>query len=322
MSIRKIISGVGLAVVCATTLALGVHAGTLPSKVCFSVANPGSDGMPTYFDASLAGVGKFDAWCISPDMQIVYGPTYTALVLSPTEAAGYVLNPQNFDLVAWIINQDLVGKPSQAGGDFTMGDVQNAIWLLIDDSLSVDQGPSDSDRVQEIIAAALLHGEGYEAECGDRDIVVLVPVATGCDLNTTSTELISQAIVIEVPVPCGPGTGTPGYWINHPDAWPVNQIEIGGITYTKEAAIAMMKLPVAKDKRLTMFPALVCAKLNVLIGNDSTCVDTTIGSADIWWAMFNGSPVAGNSEAWKLGEPLYRTLDNYNNGLLCAPHRD
>ena len=37
---------------------------------------------------------------------------------------------------------------------------------------------------------------------------------------------------------------------------------------------------------------------------------------------YNGSAVAGSSAAWKVGEPLYLMLDAYNNGLLCAPHRD
>ena len=32
------------------------------------------------------------------------------------------------------------------------------------------------------------------------------------------------------PPPCSPGTGTPGYWMNHPDAWPVEGIVIGGVT--------------------------------------------------------------------------------------------
>ena len=82
-----------------------------------------------------------DAWCVTPDTQIVYGKTYTGVELSLADAAGYVLKPQNLDLVLWVINQKYVGKPSQAGGNFTLGDVQNAIWLLIDDSLSVDQGP-------------------------------------------------------------------------------------------------------------------------------------------------------------------------------------
>jgi hypothetical protein len=34
-----------------------------------------------------------------------------------------------------------------------------------------------------------------------------------------------------------------------------------------------------------------------------------------------GSNVAGSSPAWTAGEPLHITMDNYNNGLLCAPHR-
>ena len=35
-----------------------------------------------------------------------------------------------------------------------------------------------------------------------------------------------------------------------------------------------------------------------------------------------GSKVAASSYAWKVGEPLHRLMDNYNNGMLCAPHRD
>jgi hypothetical protein len=34
-----------------------------------------------------------------------------------------------------------------------------------------------------------------------------------------------------------------------------------------------------------------------------------------------GSNVAASSDAWAAGEPLHLTMDNYNNGLLCAPHR-
>ena len=32
--------------------------------------------------------------------------------------------------------------------------------------------------------------------------------------------------------------------------------------------------------------------------------------------------VKANSDAWDVGEPLYLMLDDYNNGYLCAPHRD
>jgi hypothetical protein len=120
-----------------------------------------------------------------------------------------------------------------------------------------------------------------------------------------------------------PGTGTPGYWKNHPEAWPVATISVGGVTYTKAEAIEIINRP-GKDRTLTMFSSLVPAKLNVLIGNDGSCVNTTIAAADAWMASVGpvGSDVHPASLAWKVGEPLHRLLDNYNNGGLCAPHRE
>ncbi len=119
------------------------------------------------------------------------------------------------------------------------------------------------------------------------------------------------------------GTGTPGYWMNHPEAWPVDTITIGGVVYTKDMAIAIMKDPVKRDKTFTLFPALVAAKLNVMMGTNASCISGTIAAADTWMAANPvGSGVSGSSNAWKTGEPLYLTLDLYNNGRLCAPSRD
>jgi protocatechuate 3,4-dioxygenase beta subunit len=121
-----------------------------------------------------------------------------------------------------------------------------------------------------------------------------------------------------------PGVGTPGYWKNHPEAWPVQSITIGGVTYTKELAISWMSRDNRRDKTITMFRSLVAAKLNVAIGNLSSCIEDTIRAADAWMAQYGpvGSGVRGNSDAWKAGEPLYLKLDDYNNGKLCAPARD
>lgn len=129
-----------------------------------------------------------------------------------------------------------------------------------------------------------------------------------------------------VDIICGPppGTGTPGYWKTHPDAWPVEEITVGGVTYLKDEAIAYMWMPRKGDETFTMFSALVAAKLNVLVGNDAPCIEDTIAAADDWMADYGpvGSGVKGNSDAWQEGEPLYFDLDDYNNGLLCAPSRD
>jgi hypothetical protein len=73
-----------------------------------------------------------------------------------------------------------------------------------------------------------------------------------------------------------------------------------------------------------MFSSLVPAILNVALGNDSSCVASTITQAQQWMSNYGpvGSGVHAASYAWKVGEPLHRLMDNYNNGMLCAPHRD
>lgn len=121
-----------------------------------------------------------------------------------------------------------------------------------------------------------------------------------------------------------PCTRTPGYWKNHPEAWPVETITIGGVTYTKAQAIAIIKTAEKGDKTYTIFRALVSAKLNLLVGTNPACISETILAADAWMAKYGpvGKKVAASSKAWKIGEPLYMMLDDYNNGLLCAPHCD
>jgi hypothetical protein len=121
----------------------------------------------------------------------------------------------------------------------------------------------------------------------------------------------------------GPGTGTPGYWKNHPEAWPTETITIGGVQYSKPDAIAEMDRPTRGDKTRTMFRALVATKLNIMIGNDPSCILDSVVAADAWMVEHPlGSRVKGNSPAWTVGEPIKDMLDDYNNGLLCAPHRD
>lgn len=118
-------------------------------------------------------------------------------------------------------------------------------------------------------------------------------------------------------------TRTQGYWKNHPDDWPVEEITIGGIIYTKEDAINILNTPVQGDMTIAMFYQLVVAKLNVENGVPSGCIDDTIVDADDWMSDYPlSSNVEASSYAWEIGEPLHDLLDDYNNGLLCAPHCD
>jgi hypothetical protein len=124
--------------------------------------------------------------------------------------------------------------------------------------------------------------------------------------------------------PKGPGTGTPGYWKNHPDAWPVDEICLDGTCFTKEEAIEILDGPVAGDKWITQFKAYVAAYLNVEIGNCRPYCDSGWGVLDLddgyTWLVNNlgDRPVKARSDEWQYshGEAIYWCLDDYNNGYL------
>ena len=97
----------------------------------------------------------------------------------------------------------------------------------------------------------------------------------------------------------------------------MDEITVGGVIYAKADAIEIMCRGGKGDKTLTMFGAVVSAKLNVLIGNDDSGVADTLAAADAWMAANPpGSGVKGNSQAWEDGDPLYQILDDYNNNRL------
>ena len=123
--------------------------------------------------------------------------------------------------------------------------------------------------------------------------------------------------------PTQPGVAGPGYWKNHPRDWPVDSITIGGRTLTKLQAIILMSLPERGDKTKNAFRQLVAAKLNVLAGNDDSCIAEAIDAADAWLARNPVcSGVRASSPAWKRISGVIARLEAYNSGLLCAPLRD
>ena len=98
--------------------------------------------------------------------------------------------PENLDLVNWLINQDFLGQLSSCGGNYTYGDIQKAIWELIEDyPMGGDLGPWFQCRVDEIVEAAYANGEDFIPGCGDRIVIILDPGD-------------AQIIIIEIELPC------------------------------------------------------------------------------------------------------------------------
>lgn len=158
--------------------------------------------------------------------------------------------------------------------------------------------------------------------------------ATGTDpFGTPVTDDGSAQVVL-----LATGTGTPGFWKNHPEVWPIagGQVLIGDwnhnwscdtgetcLSLTEEEALAALGTPPKGDMTLNLARPLVAAWLNVSAGNDSSCIAETIDLATAWLiANPLGSGVSGGDEAWREASSWAGILDDYNNGLLCAEHRD
>jgi hypothetical protein len=138
-----------------------------------------------------------------------------------------------------------------------------------------------------------------------------MPVVVGVDESGVPVDLIvPQEIAIG-------GTGTIGYWKTHPETWPVAMITVGGVTYSKDQALEMLGF--GGDKSTLLAKQLIAAKLNVMVGNNASCICTEIAAADAWLVQY---PIGCSNANWTTGEPLHDKLADYNLGNLpCAQHR-
>lgn len=132
------------------------------------------------------------------------------------------------------------------------------------------------------------------------------------------------------------GTGTPGYWKNHVDRLPV----LGGTTIvgdwnhnwicdmgevclelSTEEALAAISTPPKGDFTYNLSRALVTAWFNVSVGNDASCIAGDITEATAYLLVNPIGSAVKSSEAGDMSGIATR-LDDYNNGRLCAEHRD
>lgn len=111
-----------------------------------------------------------------------------------------------------------------------------------------------------------------------------------------------------------------GYWKNHPEDWPVDEIEAGDITYSKEDALQILNEADSKDATKMLAAQLIAAKLNRISGasptfphEDTTLdIDHLIEEAD---AFLSRHPLGSDprEEQRETALHLKEMLDKYNN---------
>ena len=137
--------------------------------------------------------GAYPGWCADWATLIQDDTIYTAKVYSSYSdslPAGLVDKPEHLDEVNWLINQHVVGETSEAGGNFTSGDLQVAIWTLIDDHFSTSTvGPFSQARVDELVAMALEEGADFKPNCKQYEGIILEPGNEEGRVQTTIIEV-------------------------------------------------------------------------------------------------------------------------------------
>jgi hypothetical protein len=118
------------------------------------------------------------------------------------------------------------------------------------------------------------------------------------------------------PTPQTGCTHSQGYWKNHPEAWPVEEIAIGRVTYPKTEAIAILGMsPQGGDATYILAHQLIAAKLNIANGADPSAVAVTIDAADEWLvAHLLGSNPGDPARA--AGIDMAGILTEYNEGEM------
>jgi hypothetical protein len=174
----------------------------------FSVSSGQSTGFPYYLGlnlSSLAGSGFYDGFCVDKGSHLSGHITYDAMTLDPFVSDDALLNclgidqPQNMDLIAYIINQYYAG----AYGNAQAEELQIAIWNLMEpsgSSITTNEFTWDQIVVDAILQDAP-NGEGFVPGLCDYRFLLM---DTKCSLSVQGGDDAQTVINVIVPQDCTP----------------------------------------------------------------------------------------------------------------------
>jgi hypothetical protein len=113
-----------------------------------------------------------------------------------------------------------------------------------------------------------------------------------------------------------------GYWKNHPETWPVTELQLGNVTYTQEQLLAILREPVRGNGLLILAKQEIAAKLNIANGADGSCIQQTLADADALIGDLVIPPIGEGYLRPRDVQPMAGILGDYNEGNLCAPSCD
>ena len=151
----------------------------------------------------------------------------------------------------------------------------------------------------------------------------VTPTAT---VSPTATATATPSVTPTVtPTPTATPGGcvrTQGFWKNHPDQWPVTELQLGNVTYDQQQLLDILHESVRGNGLLILAHQLIAAKLNIAAGADPSCIEETIAAADALIGDLVIPPVGNGYIAPREAAPLAGILGRFNEGDMCAPSCD
>ncbi|MFI5371732.1 MAG: hypothetical protein ACHQ52_09245 [Candidatus Eisenbacteria bacterium] len=115
-------------------------------------------------------------------------------------------------------------------------------------------------------------------------------------------------------------TFTQGYWKNHSSQWPVSNLKLGTVSYSKQQLLAIFNTPAQGNGLLILAHQLIAAKLNIAQGADPSPVSAIIADADALIGSKVCPPIGGGFLQPSAVDNDAQALDDYNNGKTSVPH--
>jgi len=110
---------------------------------------------------------------------------------------------------------------------------------------------------------------------------------------------------------------TQGYWKNHPEAWPVDQLTLGGVQYSKQELLAIFNEPVRGNGLISLAHQLIAAKLNIANGADASSLTLELGGCDGLIGNLQVPPIGSGYLSTSATSALVAELDEFNNSGEC-----
>lgn len=115
-------------------------------------------------------------------------------------------------------------------------------------------------------------------------------------------------------------TYTQGYWKNHEEAWPVNSLTLGTVTYTKAELLQILNHAPQGNKLVILAHQLIAAKLNLANGASPSSIATTIANSDAIIGNRVSPPIGTGALTNNPATGYANSLDDFNNGLIGPGH--